>query len=261
MDVFYATNNPYLVNGPRGFTEFRFMEETTDLFVRLDFPGVTKESVNILLEPSMKAVFVLGDAPKEHIHDSSHRKYGTATGLVCDCCEISNIQCFVGDGVVRLILSKRKINFHVPFSCPFEMPTAASPFLAHVIRGYHPEAHLRGHSPEGCRGTDPLDPAFTGRVTIPHPSVLEGPTSAYESKQLPNGGLFLRIDMPGVPKDNFSVAVDSDGGVTVIGRAPPAMCDSSGREYIGKVAVVPRDFDNSRIKVIAKHGVIRLIIL
>ncbi|XP_024004774.1 putative 57 kDa heat shock protein [Eutrema salsugineum] len=269
QDVFYATNNPYQVSGPRGFTEFQYMEETTDLFVRLDFPGVTKESVKILLEPSMKAVFVFGDAPKEHRNDSSHRKYGTATGLVCDCCVISNIQCFVGDGIVRLILSKQKIDSRVLSFCSLggaRMP-AAAPTLPHLIRGYNPEvagghplAHLRGHSPEGCRGTDPLDPAFTGRVIIPHPSVLEGPRSPYESKQLSNGGLFLRIDMPGVPKDHFTVMVERDGGVTVIGVAPQAMYDSSGRQYRGKVAVVPRDYDNSRIKVIAKHGVIRLII-
>lgn len=116
-DGFYATNNPYQVNGPKGFTEFKLMEENEDLYARLDFPGVTKESVRILVEPMKKAVFVFGDAPKEFRHDSSHRKYGAATGLICDCCEISNIRCYVGDGVVRLVLSKKKINRHVPSSC------------------------------------------------------------------------------------------------------------------------------------------------
>lgn len=104
------------------------------------------------------------------------------------------------------------------------------------------------------------DPAFTGPVTLPHPSVLEGSTSAYESKHLPNGGLFLRIDMPGVPSDRFTATMESDGGITVSGQAPTSMHDSSGREYRGKVAVVPLGYDNRRIKVIAKHGVIRLII-
>ncbi|CAN7013245.1 unnamed protein product [Brassica rapa subsp. trilocularis] len=236
-DGFYARNNPYQVNGPKGFTEFKLMEENEDLYARFDFPGVTKESLRILVEPLKKAVFVFGDAPKEFRHDSSHRKYGTVTGLVCDCCEISNIQCFVGDGVVRLILSKKKINLHVPFSFGgATMPNV--PFLGNV---------------SSC-------PAFTGPVTLQHPSVLEGSTSAYESKHLPNGGLFLRIDMPGVPNDRFMMTVESDGGITVIGRAPPAMHDSSGREYRGKVAVVPLAYDNRRIKVIAKHGVIRLII-
>lgn len=117
VDGYYAMNNPYQVNGPKGFSEFKYMEETHDLYVKLDFPGIIKESVLILLEPTKKAVIVIGDAPKENKHDSSHRKYGTATGLICDCCEISNIQCFVGDGVVRLILSKKKINRHVLSFC------------------------------------------------------------------------------------------------------------------------------------------------
>ncbi|KAJ0233000.1 HSP20-like chaperone [Hirschfeldia incana] len=267
-DGFYATNNPYQVNGPKGFTEFKLMDENDeDLYARLDFPGVTKESVRILVEPMKKAVFVFGDAPKEFSQDFSHRKYGAATGLICDCCEISNIRCYVGDGVVRLVLSKKKINRHLPSSCSFGGATMPNvPFLANIIHGYNPEvgghplAHLRGHRPEGRLGTNPLDPAFTGPVALPHPSVLEGSTSAYESKHLPNGGLFLRIDMPGVPYDRFTVTVGSDGGITVSGEAPPALHDSDGREYIGKVAVVPLDYNNSRIKVIAKHGVIRLII-
>ncbi|KAL9817768.1 putative 57 kDa heat shock protein [Arabidopsis thaliana] len=310
-DGYYATNNPYQVNGPKGFTEFKYLEETHDLFVRLDFPGIQKESVIILLEPSKKAVIVTGEAPKESKHDSSHRKYGIATGLICDCCEISNIQCFVGDGVVRLILSKQKINLRVPIFCSCKitnlqnvlffclifvggarMPTDASP---NIIRGYNPEdlsvellletslrcfsivnvsdifhgfvllipivavagghplAHLRGLNPEGCRGTDPFDPAFTGPTIRPHPSVLEGSTSAYETKQLSNGGLYLRIDMPGVPSDGFIVAVDGNGVVTIMGRAPATMHDSSGRSYVCKVAIVPRGYDWRRIKIIAKH--------
>ncbi|KAG7542614.1 HSP20-like chaperone [Arabidopsis thaliana x Arabidopsis arenosa] len=266
-DGYYSTNNPYQVNGPKGFTEFKYLEETHDLFVRLDFPGINKESVIILLEPLKKAVIVTGDAPKESKHDSSHRKYGTATGLICDCCEISNIQCFVGDGVVRLILSKQKINLRVPTFCSFggaRMPTDAP---ANIIRGYnpqvaggHPLAHLRGLNREGCRGTDPFDPAFTGPTILPHPSVLEGSTSAYETKQLSNGGLYLRIDMPGVPSGRFMVAVDGDGVVTIMGRAPATMHDTSGRDYVSQVAIVPRGYDWSRIKIIAKHGVIRLTI-
>ncbi|CAA7024993.1 unnamed protein product [Microthlaspi erraticum] len=112
----------------------------------------------------------------------------------------------------------------------------------------------------GFRATDPQDPAFTGPVILPHPSVTEGSKSAYESMRLEDGSLFVRIDMPGVPDDQFTVAVDNDGGVIVSGRAPRAIYDSSGREYKGKVAVVPQGYDESQIKVITKRGVIRLII-
>ncbi|EOA17287.1 hypothetical protein CARUB_v10005559mg [Capsella rubella] len=236
---FYAVNNPYQASGPKGFTEFKYTEENRDLYVKLDFPGVTKESLVVRLEPSEKTVIVTGDAPKESPHDSSHRKYGTATGLICDCCVISNIESFVENGVVRLLLSKKKTNLH----------------HTHTFCTYAADGR-----PLGCRGIDPLDPAFTGPIIVPHPSVLKGSKSAYELKQLPNGGLFLRIDMPGVPKDRFSMVVDGDGVVTVVGRAPAIMHDSCGRNYVGKVALVPRGYDGRRIEINAKHGVVRLII-
>ncbi|CAN6878441.1 unnamed protein product [Brassica oleracea] len=246
------------------------MEENEDLYARFDFPGVTKESLRILVEPLKKAVFVFGDAPKEFRHDSSHRKYGAVTGLVCDCCEISNIQCFVGDGVVRLILSKKKINLHFPSSCSCKLisrTNATQENLSYIvifgkpisdilfmfclsflffpcIIAYHIVSDIIhgmcADSMVAVAGGHPLgmfihikmlccDLLFwTGPVTLPHPSVLEGSTSAYESKHLPNGGLFLRIDMPGVPNDRFTMTVESDGGITVIGRAPPAMHDSNG---------------------------------
>ncbi|CAN7123405.1 putative 57 kDa heat shock protein isoform X2 [Brassica rapa] len=266
--MYYATNNPYQVNGPRGFTEFKVLDGTAKLFVRIDFPGVRNNSVKILLDPSQKAVFVSGEAPQEMVYDASLREFGTATGLLCDCCRITNVESVLGDGVLRLILSKETIDFRVGSSCSARAYTSvrASSSLSRLIRGYdpevaggHPLAHLRGHGPQGHRGTDPLDPAFTGPDIVPNPLVQTGSTSAYESKQLSDGGLFLRIDMPGVPNDKFAVTVEN-GCVTVTGRAPAAMDDSSGREYRGNVAVVPRDYDSRRIEAFANEGVIRLII-
>lgn len=115
--MYYATNNPYQVNGPRGFTEFKVLEGTAQLFVRIDFPGVSNDSVKILLDPSQKAVFVSGEAPKEMVYDASLREFGTATGLLCDCCRITNVESVLGDGVLRLILSKETIDFRVGSSC------------------------------------------------------------------------------------------------------------------------------------------------
>ncbi|CDY46005.1 BnaA02g17910D [Brassica napus] len=160
-------------------------------------------------------------------------------------------------------IDKNKRNLHASRAYT---SVRASSSLSRLIRGYdpevaggHPLAHLRGHGPQGDRGTDPLDPAFTGPDIVPNPLVQTGSTSAYESKQLSDGGLFLRIDMPGVPNDKFAVTVEN-GCVTVTGRAPAAMDDSSGREYRGNVAVVPRDYDSRRIEAFANEGVIRLII-
>lgn len=106
--VFYATNNPFLENGPKGFSELKTLENG-DLFVRMDFPGVPNDSVKIYLHPSKNALAVFANAPKEHKHDPSHRKYGAKTGLLSECCEISGITSHMSDGVLRLLLSKTHI--------------------------------------------------------------------------------------------------------------------------------------------------------
>ncbi|XP_019088048.1 PREDICTED: putative 57 kDa heat shock protein [Camelina sativa] len=268
---YYASNNPYQASGPKGFIEFKYLKETPDLYVKLDFPGVKEDTVLVRLVPSEKTVVVTGDAPKESPHDSSHRKYGTATGLICDCCVISKFQAFVENGVVRLILTKKKTDLHGFAFCTFrgaKMPTDIHS-LASISRDYNPEDadghpsgadHRRGLDPEGSGGTDPLDPAHAGWNILPHPSVLGGSKSTVEPKQLPNGGLFIRIDMPGVPANSVAVVIDGDSVVTVIGRAPATMHDSCGRNYLGKVALVPRGYDGRRIEINAKLGVVRLVI-
>lgn len=74
--------------------------------MRIDFRGVIKNSVKIELERSKN--FLVRDAPKELEYDASFREFGFATGLLCDCCKIS---AYLGDGVIRLIISKEMIDF------------------------------------------------------------------------------------------------------------------------------------------------------
>ncbi|KAL0659199.1 hypothetical protein Bca4012_079784 [Brassica carinata] len=83
----------------------------------------------------------------------------------------------------------------------------------------------------------------------------------YESKQLENGSLYVRLDMPGVPKDNSAVTV-ANGIVKVTGQAPSVSHDSASRFYSGDVAMLsaPVNIPSRRIKTIAKNGVIRLLI-
>ncbi|EFH44380.1 hypothetical protein ARALYDRAFT_915082 [Arabidopsis lyrata subsp. lyrata] len=111
------------------------------------------------------------------------------------------------------------------------------------------------------RGTDPNDPALTGPVLQPHPMAFPLTTMAYESKQLPDGKLHVRVDMPGVPSDNFTVSV-TNGRVKVTGEAPAVGHHSSGRFYSGDVAMLstPVDIPSHRIETIAKNGVIGLLI-
>ncbi|KAG7542621.1 Alpha crystallin/Hsp20 domain [Arabidopsis thaliana x Arabidopsis arenosa] len=95
----------------------------------------------------------------------------------------------------------------------------------------------------------------------PHPMAFPLTTMAYESKQLPDGKLYVRVDMPGVPSDNFTVSV-TNGRVKVTGEAPAVGHDSSGRFYSGDVAMLstPVDIPSHRIETIAKNGVIGLLI-
>lgn len=112
-DGFYAVNNPFLVSGPKGFTEFKMLENE-DMFIRIDFPGVPQDSIKVRIDPTKKAVSIDAVAPKEHKHDSSARIYGSTTGLVCRCCEISGMVSHMSDGVLRLHLSKT----HAPSPSP-----------------------------------------------------------------------------------------------------------------------------------------------
>lgn len=110
-------------------------------------------------------------------------------------------------------------------------------------------------------GCGSADPELTGPLLEPHPCVNIGSDMAYEWKILSNGGLYVRVDMPGVPKDRFTVSV-VNGRVSVTGDAPAVGLDSGGRFYSGEVAMLESQVSipGRKIKTIAKNGVIRLII-
>ncbi|CAN7081031.1 unnamed protein product, partial [Brassica oleracea var. botrytis] len=46
------------------------------------------------------------------------------------------------------------------------------------------------------------DPELTGQTVQPHPGLTQGPASDYEYKQLLEGSVYVRLDMPGVSEDN-----------------------------------------------------------
>ncbi|KAH0863172.1 hypothetical protein HID58_080383, partial [Brassica napus] len=236
-DGFYAINNQFLANGPKGFQELKTLEND-DMFIR------------VVVDDTKKAVTVFALAPKEHKHDSSPRNYIYTTGLVCKCCEISAVAAHMSDGVLRLLLSKTQIATQRP---PFLVVPDSEQVVVkdHAWTGSHKVTY----------GTDPHDPVLTGRVLQPHPWVKQGSLMAYESKQLQNGCLYVRVDMPGVPKERFTVSVKS-GMVMVTGDAPAVSHDSGGRFYSGEVAMLsnPIDIPIRQIKIISKNGIIRLII-
>ncbi|XP_010449760.1 PREDICTED: putative 57 kDa heat shock protein [Camelina sativa] len=255
-DGFYAINNQFLESGPKGQVEIKILENE-DTFIRFDLPGVPPNGVTILIDESKRGVKIFAYAPKENKHDASHRSYGLTfqpklkvgrrkTHLECKCHDISGFTSHMSDGVLRLILNK------TPTTTPtFSLIGGGRAGDVSCDPGHH------GFLP----GTDPDDPNLTGPILMPYRGVDEGSKMAYESKQLPDGQLYLRVDMPGVPKDKFNVSV-TNGRVKVTGEAPARGHDSAGRFYSGDVAVLssPVDLPSRRIKTIAKNGVIRLFI-
>ncbi|KAF8093903.1 hypothetical protein N665_0375s0020 [Sinapis alba] len=219
---YYESTNPFLVHGPRGFEEFKLLE-SFGMYARMDFPGVPEECLRVSLDPAKKSLAVYADAPLVHRHDSAHRKYLSVIQTVCRCCLFDGFTYQMSDGVLRLHLSKTNID--PPRSSCIEFKYSAFGEVVFV----------------DISGND-MD-------------------ESYESKQLEDGSLYVRLDMPGVPKDNFTVSV-ANGRVNVTGQAPALSHDSGSRFYSGDVAILsgPVDFTSHRVKTIIKNGVIRLLV-
>ena len=107
---FYAINNPFQTNGPKWFSEIKWLD--FDMYLRMDLPGVGSDPdvVDISVDDSKKGVTIKALAPCLNINDSFPRSYYTYIGLGCHCCEISSVDNpQVTDGVLRQILSTTPI--------------------------------------------------------------------------------------------------------------------------------------------------------
>ncbi|XP_074263617.1 putative 57 kDa heat shock protein [Silene latifolia] len=86
-----------------------------------------------------------------------------------------------------------------------------------------------------------------------------GPRGAYESRQV-NGGLYVRVDMPGVPADGVKIFKRGQAHtVTFTGKAPIVWPDweSSGRVYGGYI-VLDRNPDEIDVQMTVLNGSLRL---
>uniref|UniRef100_A0A0D3DEF5 SHSP domain-containing protein n=1 Tax=Brassica oleracea var. oleracea TaxID=109376 RepID=A0A0D3DEF5_BRAOL len=193
---FYAINNPFQTNGPKWFSEIKWLD--FDMYLRMDLPGVGSDPdvVDISVDDSKKGVTIKALAPCLNINDSFPRSYYTYIGLGCHCCEISSVDNpQVTDGVLRQILSTTPIK-----------------------------------GDDGAPGSPPEDPESTGKILQPHPGLSEGPASAYEYKQLLDGSVYVRLDMPGV--SDVDINVDFvNYRLIVVGDAPTVSHDSGGLSY------------------------------
>ncbi|XP_020872643.1 putative 57 kDa heat shock protein [Arabidopsis lyrata subsp. lyrata] len=236
---FYAINNQFLTSGPKGFTEFKMLVNE-DMFVRMDLPGVPEEGVRVFLDPFLLVITIqvsFSFLQSKFLHSQISLQHINTSSETC---------------------SKTKPNklSRICYGVNQELETfLAGPGFREDLRGTDPNGILLFNFMCGS------DPALTGPVLQPHPMAFPLTTMAYESKQLPDGKLHVRVDMPGVPSDNFTVSV-TNGRVKVTGEAPAVGHHSSGRFYSGDVAMLstPVDIPSHRIETIAKNGVIGLLI-
>ncbi|KAJ4868841.1 Heat shock protein HSP20/alpha crystallin family [Raphanus sativus] len=214
--------NPFLTNGPKGFTESK-MIGSNSMFVRTDLPGIGQDDFTVAIDDSKKGVIIRAEEQTCSRHDSSRRNYVTFISLHCHCCEISRFHnTQVTDGVLRLLIST---------------------------------------TPSNINGVGSALEDTHGRPVSTEPKA-KGPETAYEYKHLPDGSLYVRLDMPGVPQDKFNAYVEN-GRVTVTGEAPAISHDSSSREYSADAALLscPLGTDPSpRVERKVVNGVMRLII-
>ncbi|CAN6878435.1 unnamed protein product [Brassica oleracea] len=235
---YYATNNPFQKHGPKGFTESK-MIGLRKLFVRTDLPGVGQGDYTASIDESKKSVTIRTLPPPPGINIAvPPRIYKTTTHLKCDCCEIGSITHQVSDGVLRLVITMTPINNQDQI--PNDQEEARHRFL---------------------HDTDNYAAEFTGPILLVHPDLLtEGLRMAYAYKQLQDGSAHVSLDMPGVPKGDFTAEIEN-GRVIVTGRAPAVSHDSNGRFYSAVAATISTPTGTNPLFTVEggpENGVLRL---
>ena len=94
---------------------------------------------------------------------------------------------------------------------------------------------------------------------VEHPWQLEGPKGTYEAKKVEEG-LFVRVDMPGISKNEVQLWKDNDR-VFIKGEGKKkSEHESSGRTYSGSIDVCSNYFDLNNINSGIESGVFRMLI-
>ncbi|EEF33464.1 conserved hypothetical protein [Ricinus communis] len=230
---FYASNNQFQINGTRGYSESKTLPRD-QLFVRIDLPGVSKEAIRYSNSSDKKMIFFQGEAPQISPFEEGHRTFLGGVGVSCKCCQLAGLKSDMRDGVLRMVLQKVSVK------------------------------RRRQETPCSNDG-------FVGAIDD-NPYVKSGSKKGFEAKPTKEGGLFLRIDMPGVAKQDSRVWM-MDGEVRFLGKARKIIKhDVSGREYLGSISLFPIATDHgdgncgssSRIrgKIVheMKDGVLRIMI-
>ncbi|OMO59661.1 hypothetical protein CCACVL1_24689 [Corchorus capsularis] len=94
---------------------------------------------------------------------------------------------------------------------------------------------------------------------VENPWQLEGPKGTFEAKKVEEG-LFVRVDMPGIGKNELQLWQDNDT-VFIKGEGrKKSEHESSGRTYNGSIDLCANYFDLKKIKASIQNGVFRMLI-
>ncbi|KAL1214024.1 putative 57 kDa heat shock protein [Cardamine amara subsp. amara] len=196
----YATNNQFQKAGPKGFIQVKVLEND-NLYVRVDLPGVPDDAVRYRVDGvRQKIVFFSGESPMEK--DGGMREYSGTAGLGCDCCVITNVDAKMKDGVLRMIVSRVKVNKDDKNKCTLTLP----PFTGQ-----------------------------SGRHLEDHPYVVKGRKRAFFMGPTKDGVVHFLVDIPGVSSDDVEVLANES---EIRFRAEVKNVyehDDSARIYIGSI--------------------------
>ncbi|CAH8388811.1 unnamed protein product [Eruca vesicaria subsp. sativa] len=228
----YATNNQFQKAGPKGFHNVKVLNNN-NLYVRVDLPGVPDNGVRHRIDAvRKKLVFFSGETPDDGNTKDGVREYSGSAGLGCDCCEITDVDAKMKDGVLRLIVSRVKVKDH----------------------------------DKKCTNTVPPNACQTGRHLEDHPFVVKGRKRAFVGAALPGDGVYFAVDIPGVCGEDVEVFANEHTVKFYAEVKNVYEHDESGRVYLGCVNSRSSSSDplpsilTQKIAYEAEFGVLKIVI-
>ncbi|XP_071920187.1 putative 57 kDa heat shock protein isoform X1 [Coffea arabica] len=257
--------NPYQIEGPKEGYEARTVNVyprqkkeaakkmmNKGLYVRVDMPGVEEENVKVTWDK--KKVSFVGEAPKETDHEAGARYYRGELDFNSDPVEILHVKTDVKNGVLRMVL--KGAGFRPGFS------TSSNHFPG--IDYSQNVEHSIGNLLLRLRSIPLIAPPV--EVKGFYPFQVAGSNGTMESKWLctcdkkSDSGLFMRIDMPDVPKEGLSMKV-KDNFVYFAGEGVKgSYYDGSRRSYVGRFGFQCGCCWVKEVKGEIKAGVLRMVI-
>lgn len=99
---------------------------------------------------------------------------------------------------------------------------------------------------------------WSGGELVGNPFVLTGSKAAYEVKQSTEG-LYVRVDMPGVAKEDAKVLIEN-GELHFCGEAKRSSYEERNRHYFGAIRLCSNSSEIDKFEAVMKNGVLRMMV-